>query len=154
MCRAATIVNSAEESKRLNERRGPMVVIAGSGMATGGRIVHHLRAFASDPRHTVVLAGFQAGGTRGADLLGGAASLRIFGQDVPIRADIVAVDGFSAHADAGEIMAWLKSSDTKPRRTFVTHGEPAASDALRARLKRELGWRAEVPEHLQTVELR
>lgn len=153
MCRAATIVTSAEESKRLNKSRGPMVIIAGSGMATGGRIVHHLSAFAEDPRNMIVLAGFQAGGTRGAAILGGAKSVRIFGEDVPIGAEVVGLDGLSAHADSDELMAWAKRLPHAPRRTFVTHGEAAASDAFRARLKRELGWDAIVPEHLQTVDL-
>ena len=153
MCRAATIVTSAEESKRLNKSRGPMVIIAGSGMATGGRIVHHLSAFAEDPRNMIVLAGFQAGGTRGAAILGGAKSVRIFGEDVPIGAEVVGLDGLSAHADSDELIAWAKRLPHAPRRTFVTHGEAAASDAFRARLKRELGWDAIVPEHLQTVDL-
>lgn len=153
MCHAATIVNSADDSRRLNERPGPMVILAGSGMATGGRIVHHLRAFASDPRNMIVFAGFQAGGTRGADIVAGADSIRIFGQDVPIKAEVVALDNLSAHADGDEIVAWLKSSEERPKRTFVTHGEPAAADTLRARVKRELGWETQVPEHLQAFEL-
>lgn len=153
MCRAGTIVNSAEDSRRLNEQRGPMVIIAGSGMATGGRIVHHLRAFASDSRNMIVFAGFQAGGTRGADIVAGAETVRIFGQDVPIKAEVVALDNLSAHADGDEVLAWLKSSDESPKRTFVTHGEPDAADALRARVKRELGWEVQVPEHLQVFDL-
>jgi metallo-beta-lactamase family protein len=153
MARAAEIVNSAEDSKALNRRKGPMVIIAGSGMATGGRIVHHIRAFGSDPRNTIVLAGFQAGGTRGAALLGGAKTLRMFGEDVPIGAEIVNLDNLSAHADADEIMAWLKPWRRAPRGVFVTHGEPAAADALRARLQHERGWEARVPDHLSTFDL-
>ncbi len=153
MCRAATIVSSAEESKRLNKQAGPMVIVAGSGMATGGRIVHHLHAFASDPKNMIVLAGFQAGGTRGAAILAGAPSVRIFGDDVPIAAEIVSLEDLSAHADADEVLAWAGRMPQPPRRTFVTHGEPAAADALRARFKRELGWEARVPEHLESVTL-
>ncbi len=146
-------MNTAEESKRLNRRRGPFVVIAGSGMATGGRIVHHIRAFGPDPKNAIVLAGFQAGGTRGARLLAGERTLRMFGEDVPIAAEIVALENLSAHADADEIFAWLKPVKRPPRGIFVVHGEPAAADALRARLKRERGWDARVPEHLASFEL-
>lgn len=153
MCHAAQIVNSAAESKTLNERKGPMVLIAGSGMATGGRVVHHLKAFAPDPRNAVVFAGYQAGGTRGAAMLGGAQTIRIHGEDVPVRAEIVMLSNLSAHADYREMLDWLGHVQTPPRRTFITHGEPAASDALRMRIKRELGWDCHVPEYLETVEL-
>ncbi len=153
MCRAATIISSVEDSRRLNKSAGPMVIIAGSGMATGGRIIHHLHAFAEDPRNMIVLAGFQAGGTRGAAILGGASSVRIFGDDVPIGAEVVGLDSLSAHADADEIVDWVRRLPHPPRRTFVTHGEPAAADALRARLKRELGWDAHVPEHMERCDL-
>lgn len=153
MARAAKIVNTAEDSKALNALRGPMVIIAGSGMVTGGRIVHHIRTFGSDSKSAIVLAGFQAGGTRGAALLGGARTLRMFGEDVPIEAEIVTLEGLSAHADAHEVMAWLKPWRRAPRGVFVTHGEPAAADALRARLKHERGWRVCVPDHLSAFDL-
>ncbi|HEY8880674.1 MAG TPA: MBL fold metallo-hydrolase [Roseateles sp.] len=153
MCHAATIVNKAEESKALSARRGPMVIISASGMATGGRVVYHLKAFAPDRRNTLLFAGYQAGGTRGAAILGGAASVRIHGEDVPIRAEVASLDNLSAHADAGEILAWLRGFGQVPRRTFVTHGEPAAADALRARIERELGWPVTVPDYQQSVEL-
>ncbi len=154
MCHAAQIVNSVEESKALNERKGPMVLIAGSGMATGGRVVHHLKAFAPDPKNAVVFAGYQAGGTRGAAMLSGAPTIRIFGEDVPVHAEIVMLSNLSAHADYREMLDWLGQVKKAPRRTFVTHGEPAPSDALRARIKRELGWECHVPEYLETVELK
>ncbi|MCR8526646.1 MBL fold metallo-hydrolase RNA specificity domain-containing protein, partial [Escherichia coli] len=101
--------------------------------------------------NTIVLTGFQAGGTRGARLLAGERSLRIFGRDVPIRAHIVAMDSMSAHADADELIAWMKSSTAAPRAVYVTHGEAASADALRTRITRELGWSARVPEHGETV---
>lgn len=153
MWNVAEIVSSAEDSRRLNEKRGPMVILAGSGMATGGRIVHHLRAFAGDDRNTIIFAGFQAGGTRGADILAGAESVRIFGADIPIRANVLGFDSLSAHADANELMGWLRSNSSAPKQTFATHGEPAAADALRARIKRELRWDVLVPEHLQSFDL-
>jgi metallo-beta-lactamase family protein len=153
MCRAATIINSPEESKRLNERKGPMVIIAASGMATGGRVVHHLKAFAPDPRNTILFSGFQAGGTRGASILSGAESVKIHGQYVPIRAEVALMDNLSAHADYAEIMDWLKGFEQPPRQVFVTHGEPVAADALRLRLEEALHWRARVPDYLDIAGL-
>ncbi|MEQ1863498.1 MAG: MBL fold metallo-hydrolase [Micropepsaceae bacterium] len=153
MCRAAKIVNSIEESKALNLSRVPKVIIAGSGMATGGRVVHHIAAFGPHPENSIVFAGFQAGGTRGAAMLGGAREVKIHGTYVPIRCEIAALSNLSAHADADEIMGWLKGFEKPPRRTFVTHGEPAAADALRLRIQDELGWDVHVPDHLEAVEL-
>ena len=153
MCRAATIVNSPDESKALSARRGPMIIISASGMATGGRVVHHLKSFAPDYRNTILFAGYQAGGTRGAAMLRGATSVRIHGTEVPVRAEVTSIDGYSAHADAGEILDWLRGFGAAAATTFVTHGEPAAADAMRARIDHELGWPCEVPDYLQTVDL-
>lgn len=153
MCHAATIINTVEESKELDRRGGPKVIISASGMATGGRVLHHIKAFADDPRNTILFAGHQAGGTRGAALIDGAASIRIHGQQVRVRAQVAYVENLSAHADSEEILAWLSAVGTPPRRTFITHGEPAASEALRVRIKHELRWECEVPEHLQQVRL-
>lgn len=152
MCAVAKIVNSVEESKALNARQGPMIVISASGMATGGRVVHHLKAFAPDPRNTILLVGFQAGGTRGAAMLNGAESIKIHGEYVPVRAEVVSIDNFSAHADYAEILAWLGHFEP-PRQIFVTHGEPKAADALRHRIEEKLGWRTRVPEYLETARL-
>jgi metallo-beta-lactamase family protein len=153
MCEAATIINTVEESKELDRKQGPKVIISASGMATGGRVLHHLKAFAEDHRNTILFAGYQAGGTRGAALVGGADTVRIHGQQVRVRAQVTYVDNLSAHADSDEIMRWLGALATPPRRTFITHGEAAASDALRARIKHELKWDCLVPEHLQEVRL-
>lgn len=150
----ATFVRQAEESKKLNANRMPKIIISASGMATGGRILHHLRNYAPDRRNTIVLAGFQAGGTRGAALRDGASEIKIFGQYVPVHAEIASLDMLSAHADADELMRWLSSFEQGPRQTFVTHGEPQASDTLRQRIEETLGWEARVPEHGETVELR
>jgi metallo-beta-lactamase family protein len=149
----AKTVRDTESSKALNRQNGPMIIISASGMLTGGRVLHHLEAFGGDSRNAIVLSGFQAGGTRGAALLAGAAYLRMFGRDVPIRAEVVQLESFSAHADADEILQWLAGATQTPRMTFVTHGEANASDVLRARIKRELRWPARVPEHLERVEL-
>ena len=154
MCHAAKFVNTVEESKALNLRRGPMVIIAGSGMATGGRIVHHLKAFAPDPKNLVLFAGFQAGGTRGANMIDGAAAVKIHGDYVPVRARVAVLDNLSSHADAAEIVEWLRGFRAPPAQTFVTHGEPAAADALRMRIGEQLGWSGvAVPDYLEQREL-
>ena len=153
MSHAAHFVNTTEESKALNRRHGPMIIIAGSGMATGGRVVHHLRAFAPDPRNCIVLAGFQAGGTRGAALLAGADSIKIHGQYVAVRAEIAMLSNLSAHADYAEILAWMRQMPRPPSRCFVTHGEPAAADALRLRIEEELHWNVSVPDFRDCIDL-
>lgn len=153
MADAAQIVDTPQASQALSARRGPMVIIAASGMATGGRVVHHIKAFAPHKRNTLLFAGFQAGGTRGASITGGAPSVRIHGQEVPIRAEVARLDSLSAHADSGEIMQWLSGFTTAPRTTFITHGEPAAADALRQRIGRELGWACHMPFYLERVTL-
>lgn len=153
MCSAATYVRSVADSKALNTRHGPMIIISASGMATGGRVLHHLEAFAPDPRNLILLAGFQAGGTRGAALLAGAKSIKIHGRFVDVRAEVRQLSGASAHADGDELMAWMKSFPWRPRRVFVTHGEPQSADALRQRIERELGWKCEVPDYLETANL-
>ena len=155
-CRAmfeiATRVNSVEDSKTLNTRQGPMIIISASGMLTGGRILHHLQSFGGDRRNTILLSGFQAGGTRGAALADGARRLRMFGRDVAIEAEVVQLGSFSGHADADEILRWM-SAGPAPEMTYLTHGEPSASDTLRFRVEHELGRPARVPEHLETVYL-
>jgi metallo-beta-lactamase family protein len=153
MCTAATIVNSVEESRRLNTRHMPMVIISASGMATGGRVLHHIRAFGPDHRNTILFAGFQAGGTRGAALVRGATEIKIHGQYVPIRAEVDNREQLSAHADRDGLRKWLGAAASAPRRVFVTHGEPEAADALRKSIEERLGWSAEVPEHGASWEL-
>ena len=153
MARNTHVVNSVEESKALNRRKGPMVIVSASGMATGGRVLHHLIAFAGDPRNAIVLSGFQAGGTRGARLAAGDKTIRIFGQDVAVKADVIQLESASAHADADELIRWLRSARKTPESVFITHGEPEAAEALRTRVERELHWRAQVPEYRDTVDL-
>lgn len=153
MCNAAHIVNSAEESIQLNEKTGPMIIISASGMATGGRVVHHLKKFAPDPRNTILFAGFQAGGTRGDAMLKGAETIKIHGEYIPVRAEVASIDNLSAHADYQEILDWLSNFRKPPRATFITHGEPSASDALRHRVEETKQWRCTVPEYQQTVKL-
>ncbi len=153
MCHAAKIINTVEESKALNQQRMPMVIIAASGMATGGRVLHHMKAFAPDPRNTILFAGYQAGGTRGASMLAGADSIKIHGQFVPLRAQIVQITNLSAHADGDEILTWLSHLSAPPKKTFITHGEDEAANALRQRIETELGWRCQVPAHGDKVDI-
>jgi metallo-beta-lactamase family protein len=145
MCGVARYVRSVEESKALDRHAMPMIVISASGMATGGRILHHLKVMAPDARNTILLTGFQAAGTRGRQLMDGAAELTIHGQRVPVRARVENLPMLSAHADADEIVEWLGGANRAPRRTFVIHGEATAADALAARVARELGWHFTVP---------
>jgi metallo-beta-lactamase family protein len=149
---AARIVNSVEESKRLNELRMPAVIVSASGMATGGRVLHHLKAFAPDPRNSLLFVGFQAAGTRGASIVGGADSVKIHGAHVPIRAEVASVDALSAHADRAELLAWIGALPAAPQRVYVTHGEPVAADALRQAIEERHRWPCTVPEYRDTVE--
>jgi metallo-beta-lactamase family protein len=153
MCGVAQMVRTPQQSRALGQMQYPAVIVSASGMATGGRVLHHLRQRLPDHRNTVVLAGYQAGGTRGARLLAGERTLRIFGEDVPVRAEVVSLEGMSAHADAAQLVQWLSTAPWPPQRVFVTHGEPAAADALRQRIERELGWSASVPLLGRSVEL-
>jgi metallo-beta-lactamase family protein len=140
MCRLASYARTTEHSKAIDQREGPMIVISASGMATGGRILHHLARFLPDEKNTVTFVGYQAAGTRGRALLEGADELKIHGQYVPVKARIVQIEGLSAHADYAEIIDWLKPARLAPKRVFVTHGEPAAADAFRRRLRDTFGW--------------
>ena len=153
MCSVATIVNTSDDSKELDRMRFPMVVIAASGMATGGRVLHHLKAFGTDSRSTILIAGFQAPGTRGALLAAGERTLRIHGQTVQIDAEVAALENLSAHGDYAEIIEWLRTSDARPKRTFITHGEQGPADAMRQHIRDSLGWPAEVPEYQSVIEL-
>lgn len=152
-CDIATYVRETEESKKLSANRMPKIIISASGMATGGRVLHHLKAFAGDSRNTILLSGYQAAGTRGRDLVEGARELKIHGQWVLIKAEVANLSSLSAHADANEIMRWLKGFGSAPRETFIVHGEPQSSQALRLRVEAELGWRCSVPEMLEKHEL-
>jgi metallo-beta-lactamase family protein len=152
-CAVARYIRGVEESKALTANPLPKVIISASGMATGGRVLHHLKRYAPDPKNTILFAGFQAGGTRGAAMLSGVESVKIHGEYVPVRAQIRNLDMLSAHADADEIMRWLRGFRAAPRMTFVIHGEASASDALRHRIEEELRWPCMVPDHGQRVEL-
>jgi metallo-beta-lactamase family protein len=146
ICSVARAVSSVEESIRLNEDARPKIIIAASGMATGGRVLHHLKTLAPDPRNTLLFVGFQAGGTRGDSLVRGAREVKIHGENWPVRAEVVPLDSMSAHADGNELIEWIQRLHKKPERVFVTHGEPHSADVLRYRIEHELGIEASVPQ--------
>ncbi len=148
-----TSLATPDESKRLNDHEGPFIVIAGSGMATGGRVLHHLKERLPNPRTTVLLPGYQAAGTRGRALEDGVELLRMFGTEVPVRAQVVTLDGFSAHADRHELMRWLRGFTSPPRKTWIVHGEAAGAMALAEAATKTLGWDAEVAVRGATVHL-
>jgi metallo-beta-lactamase family protein len=142
---------SPAESRAINAVPGPVLIVAGSGMVTGGRVLHHIRARLPDPRTIVLLTGYQAAGTRGRALQEGAATVRIFGEDVPVRAQVATIQGLSAHADQDGLLRWLRTATRRPRRLFVVHGEPGPAAALADRVRRELDWCVTVPSLGQRV---
>jgi metallo-beta-lactamase family protein len=146
-------VSSVEESKAVTARSGPAIVISASGMATGGRVLHHLAAALPDPRNTVLFVGFQAAGTRGRQLVDGATETKMHGGFVPVRAKIRKIDGMSAHADTSEILRWLRTFPRAPKMTYLVHGEPVAQKALQTRITADLGWPTTIPEHGQKVDV-
>ncbi len=152
-CPNLHFVHTPQDSKGINDLRYPCIIISASGMATGGRVLHHLKYRLPDPRNAVLFVGFQANGTRGQLLKDGAKVIKIHGEQVPVNAGIHAIDSFSRHADAQEILRWLKGFKSPPKKTFVIHGEPEASTALAEKI-RSLGWKVSVPDYLAVVELK
>lgn len=153
VCSIATYTRDVEGSKAITASPYPKVVISASGMATGGRVLHHLKAFAPDPRSTILFSGYQAAGTRGRAMLQGAREIKIHGEWIPVRAEVEDLSVLSAHADADELMRWLSGFRRAPSRVFIVHGEDEAAEALRVRIGRELGWNATVPLRDQTFDL-
>jgi metallo-beta-lactamase family protein len=153
MADVATMVRSVDDSKALNRSTYPSVIVSASGMATGGRVLHHLKSMGPDPRNSIVLVGYQAPGTRGADLQAGKRMLRMHGADHPIRAEVATISGLSAHGDADDLVRWARTMPGRPRRVFLTHGEPDSSQALASRLRDTLQWRVGVPEMGESVTL-
>ena len=153
MYASVKMVRTVDQSIALNMADGPIIIISASGMMTGGRVLHHVVAFGQDPNNAIILSGFQAGGTRGADLARGERTLRIFGEDIPIKAQITQIDSMSAHADADQLLAWVRSAPTPPRMTYLVHGEDHAADRMRFRIEHELGWPVRVAEHNEEIDL-
>lgn len=146
-------VREAAESERLNRPAYPCILVSASGMATGGRVVHHLRHQLPEPRNTVVLTGFQAAGTRGRQLLEGVRQIKMYGRYIPVHAEIVQIPDFSVHADADEIVAWLGRAPEPPKTAYVVHGEPHANEALARRIREDLGWCVVAPRYGERVRL-
>jgi metallo-beta-lactamase family protein len=148
-----TTIGSAAESKQLTQSKMPAIVISASGMATGGRVLHHLKAALPDSRNTVLFAGYQAAGTRGRQLVDGEKTVKIHGELIPVHARIALVESMSAHADSKEILRWLRGFTKPPQTTFLVHGETVAMEALNGAITTELGWTTKMPEHRETVQL-
>jgi metallo-beta-lactamase family protein len=146
-------IASGAESRELTRSKMPAIIISSSGMATGGRVLHHLKAMLPDTRNTVLFCGYQAAGTRGRQLVDGAPSVKIHGQMIPVHAQVAILESMSAHADANEIMRWLGGFKRAPRTTFIVHGEPVAMEALAGTISSKLGWTCRMPEWKETVEL-
>ena len=149
-----SFAQTVDESKQLNHLRGPRIIIASSGMLTGGRVLHHLERLLPDAKNLIVLVGYQAAGTRGRQLLDGAKSLRMHGRDVPVAAKVLSVEGMSGHADSNELMRWLKSGPSLPRVSFITHGEAGPASALGQRIGGETKIRTVIPKIGDSFDLR
>ena len=147
------VIKDVEESKALTRSQGPGIIISASGMATGGRVLHHLKHLLPDPKNTVLFVGFQAAGTRGRLLVDGAKNVKIHGEVVPVAARVVKNDQMSAHADREETLRWLRGFSRPPSRTFLVHGEPEAMDALASAIHQDLGWPVHQPQHREHVML-
>lgn len=153
ICSEVTYVNTAQESKTIDNYHTPMIIISASGMLEGGRVLHHLQAFLPDHRNTVLFTGYQAAGTRGEAIVKGKSEIKIHGSMVPVEAEIIVMENLSAHADANEILAWLKNFNKPPKETFLTHGEPQAAEVLKEKIETELRWNCVIPKYLDTHEL-
>ncbi len=152
--RHMVVAKTPEQSKAINQFKGPLIIISASGMATGGRILHHLKQRLPDPATTVLLAGYQAEGTRGRTLQDGAKEIKMLGEIIPVRAKVNVLDGFSAHADQGEILRWLGTFSKPPKVTYIVHGEPAGANALAQAIRERLKWKVEIARYQQKVALK
>ena len=152
-CSIATYVRDTDSSKELSANRMPKVIISASGMATGGRVLHHIKAFGGDPRNTILFSGFQAGGTRGRAMIEGERQVKIHGDWIDIKAEVDELSMLSAHADVDEIMRWLAGFRQQPALTFIVHGEPDGSKGLGARIEQELGWKYRIPAMGERIDL-
>ncbi|MDP7142571.1 MAG: MBL fold metallo-hydrolase [Alphaproteobacteria bacterium] len=153
VCRTAKYTQTVEESKALDTRAVPAIVISASGMATGGRVLHHIARYIGDEKNTILFAGYQAAGTRGSRLVHGEKEIKLFGRLFPVRAEINNLNTLSAHADYAEILDWLRGFREAPRKTFLTHGEPEAASSFKFKIEEHLGWNVEIPTYMEQVEL-
>lgn len=153
VCAVATYVNTPEDSKKIDNSPMPSIIVSASGMATGGRVLHHIKAFGTDERNTILFSGYQAGGTRGAKMMKGEREIKIHGRIVKIRAHVEALGSLSAHADAQEILQWLENFKKPPKEVFIVHGELDAATALKAKIEEKFHWKCSIPEYLSKVDL-
>ncbi len=153
VCQVPTYVHTKEESKALDLETKPKIIISASGMLEGGRVLHHIRVFAPDARNTIVFAGYQATGTRGADMINGKREIKAFGETIPVNAEVQVLSNMSAHADYDEILQWLSNFNHHPRKVFITHGEPDAALSLKEKIEERYNWPCVIPEYLQTERL-
>lgn len=153
VCESAIYINSREESKQLDAELLPKIIISASGMIEGGRVLHHVRVFGPDERNTILFTGYQAAGTRGAELINGKRELRIFGETVPINAEIQVLNNMSAHADYEETLQWLSHFNHYPRKVFITHAEPAAAQSLKEKIEERFHWNCVVPAYLYSEQI-
>jgi metallo-beta-lactamase family protein len=150
VCEIASYVNTKEESKELDQMTNPKIIISASGMLEGGRVLHHIRVFGPDEKNSIVFTGYQAAGTRGADITNGKRELKVFGEKIPINAEVKILSNMSAHADYEEILTWLANFNHYPHKIFITHGEPDAALSLKEKIEEKYRCRCIVPEYLQT----
>jgi metallo-beta-lactamase family protein len=153
VCEVATYVNSKEDSQAIDAITTPKIIISASGMLEGGRVLHHIKMFAPDERNTIIFAGYQAAGTRGADMINGKPEIKVFGQSIPIKAEVKVLSNMSAHADYQEILDWLAHFNHHPRKVYITHGEPEAANSLKEKIEARFKWKCVVPEYLQCEQL-
>lgn len=152
-CSVAEYITSVEDSKLIDTYNYPKIIISASGMATGGRVLHHIKVFAGDSRNTILFAGFQAAGTRGEAMVNGKKEIKMLGEVVPINAEVISLSNVSAHTDYNETLAWLKQATKPPRKVFITHGEIKAAESLKEKIEANLGWLCDIPDYLQIAEL-
>lgn len=153
VCRVAHYINSVDESIALDHQKYPAIIISASGMATGGRVIHHIRHFAPNPNNTILFSGFQVGGTRGDRMIRGEKEIKMFGKMVPIRAEIAQIENISAHVDSTEMLNWLAHLKKAPRKLFITHGEKEAAEALKFQIEQRFHWKCDIPSYLDSATL-
>lgn len=153
MCRSAILTKTPEQSRAINEAPGPKIIISASGMASGGRVLHHLRHYLPDDKNTIILVGFQAAGTRGRSLAEGASEIKIFGEYVKVNAKVEEISGLSAHADRKELIRWLNESHLKNPKVFVTHGETQSAETFATELRNTFHWKVQVPKDGEAFDL-
>jgi metallo-beta-lactamase family protein len=149
----AKFVTTVDESKALNELKNPAIIIAGSGMVSGGRVIHHVKKYGPDPANTILFTGYQSAGTRGELIINGKKEVTIHGQSIPINAEVDLIDNLSAHPDQNELIDWARTIPKRPTKVFITHGEIHQAEGLKEKLEKEFGWDCVIPKYLDSFNL-